>query len=88
MINPKLLQTLEDRLNMLHTQLSDTTNAFNPEHDDLYSFVASVMYDTTYAECCEWKDNKPYPKGKERRDKAKQFLLPIVAECGGISKGE
>ena len=67
-------------------KLSDKTIAFNPECDDLYSFVASVMYDTTYAECCEWKDDKPYPEGKERRDRVKQFLLPIVAECGGISE--
>jgi hypothetical protein len=70
---------------MLHTQLSNTTNVFDPERDDLFSFVASVMYATTYAECCEWKDNKPYPEGKKRRDRAKQFLVPIVAECGGIS---
>ena len=73
MINPKLLRTLEDRLKTLSmVKLSDETNVFNPECDDLYSFVASVMYDTTYAECCEC------------RDRVKQFLLPIVAECGGI----
>lgn len=85
MINHKLLNTIEDRLRTLSmVKLSDKTIAFNPECDDLYSFVASVMYDTTYAECCEWKDDKPYPEGKERRDRVKQFLLPIVAECGGI----
>ena len=30
----------------------------------------------------------PYPEGKERRGRAKQFLLPVVAECEGITESE
>lgn len=85
MINQKLLRTLEDRFDQLQAYLF---RAFDAEKEDLYSFVASVMYDTTYEECCEWKDDKPYPEGKERRDRAKQFILPVVTECGGISESE
>ena len=51
---------------------------------DLYSYLASIMYALPYEECKEWKDDKPYPEGKDRRNRVKQFLLPVVEECGGL----
>lgn len=55
------------------------------EGKDLYSYLASIVYNVPYEECQEWKDGKPYPEGKERRMRIKQMLIPIVLECGGIS---
>ena len=85
MINQKLLRTLEDRFDKLQAYLF---RSFDAEEDDLYSFIASVIYDKDYAHCCEIKDGKPNPEGKELRERAKQFILPVVAECGGISESE
>ena len=79
--NKKLLRTLEDRFDQVQAYLF---RAFDGT-DDLYSFIASIIYDKDYDDCCEWKDGKPNKEGKERRDRIKQCLLPIVAECGGIS---
>ena len=53
---------------------------------DLYSYLASLVYDVPYEDCQEWKDGKLYPEGKERRTRVKQMLRPIVLECGGISE--
>jgi len=85
MINQKLLRTLEDRFDQLQAHLF---RSFDSEEDDLYSFVASVIYDKDYEDCCEWKNGKPNPQGKELRERAKQFILPVVAECDGISESE
>ena len=85
MINQKLLRTLEDRFDQLQAYLF---RSFDAEEDDLYSFVASIIYDKDYEDCCEWKDGKPNPQGKELRDRVKQFLIPVVVECGGISETE
>ena len=82
MINEILVDVLRARL----MDLSD--KIINPMELDIYSLTASIMYYKSYEDCCEWKDGKPYPEGKERRDRAKQFLLPIVAECGGITEPE
>ena len=81
MINQKLLRILEDRFDKLQAYLF---RSFNAEEDDLYSFMASVIYDKNYEDCCEWKNGKPNPEGKELRDRVKWFLIPIVEECGGI----
>lgn len=85
MYNHKLLRTLEDRFDQIQAHLF---RSFNQEEDDLYSFVASIIYDKDYEDCCEIKDGKPNPQGKELREQAKQFILPVVAECGGILEGE
>lgn len=82
--NQKLIRTLEDRFDKLQAYLF---RSFDGE-EDLYSFIASIMYDKDYADCCEIVDGKPNPQGKELRDRAKQFILPIVEECGGILNRE
>lgn len=84
MYNQKLLRTLEDRFDKLQAYLFRSFD----EEEDLYSFIAAVMYDKDYEDCCEMKDEKPNPQGKELRERAKQFILPVVAECGGISESE
>lgn len=81
MYNQKLLRTLEDRFDKLQAYLF---RSFDGE-EDLYSFIASIMYNKDYEDCCEWKDGKFNPEGKELRDRAKQFILPVVVECGGVS---
>lgn len=78
MYNQKLIRTLEDRFDKLQAYLF---RAFDGE-EDLYSFIASIIYDKDYVDCCEIKDGKPNPGGKELRERAKQFILPIVMECG------
>lgn len=85
MINPKLLQALEDRLHVLQAQLFGTCKTYDGKAD-LYSFIAAAMYNMDIDDCREYRqDGTPNPKGKERRDRVKQFLMPIVAQSGGIS---
>ena len=84
MYNQKLIRTLEDRFDKLQAYLFRSFDGV----EDLYSFIASVIYDKDYADCCEIKDGKPNPDGKELRERAKQFILPIVEECGGIRDSE
>lgn len=85
MTNQKLLRTLEDRFDKLQAYLF---RAFDAEEDDLYSFIASVIYDKDYEDCCEIKNGVINPQGKELRERAKQFILPVIAECDGISESE
>lgn len=84
MINQKLLRILEDRFDKLQAYLF---RSFDGE-EDLYSFIAAVMYDKDYEDCCEIKNGVPNPQGKELRERAKQFILPVVTECGGILERE
>lgn len=76
--NQKLIRTLEDRFSKVFSEFDGV--------EDLYSFIASIIYDKKYLDCCEWKDEKPNPQGKELRDRVKQFLIPVVEECGGITE--
>ena len=78
--NQKLIRTLEDRFGKLFSEFDGV--------EDLYSFIASVIYNKKYTDCFEWKDGKPNPQGKELRDRVKQFLIPVVEECGGILDSE
>jgi len=73
--NPDLLRTLEDRFGKIFNEFDGV--------EDLYSFIASIMYDKKYVDCFE-----PNPLGKELRERAKQFILPVVEECGGLLDGE
>ena len=83
MYNKELLKTLEDRFDKLQAYL-DRVFQFE-ENEDLYSFVASVMYDKDIDECREvFPDGTLNPEGKKLRNFAKQFLLPVVIEYGGI----
>ena len=85
MVKKELIQLLEDRFDKLQAYLF---RSYTPD-EDLYSFVASVMYDKDMDECREFNpDGTPNPKGKELRNRAKQFLIPVVAECGGIAEDD
>ena len=80
--NSELLSVLKHRFDKLQAYLD---RVFNPQEDDLYSFVASCMYDKDVEECSEFTlDGKPNPEGKDLRRRAKQFLLPVILECGGL----
>ena len=81
--NKKLLTTLEDRFDKLQAYL-DRVFQFE-EGEDLYAFIASIMYNKDIDECREmYPDGSANPEGKDIRNRAKQFILPIVAECGGL----
>lgn len=77
--NQKLIKTLEDRFGKVFSEFDGI--------EDLYAFIASIIYDKDYNDCFEIdNDGKPNPQGKELRDRVKQFLIPVVEECGGITK--
>ena len=81
--NKKLLITLEDRFDRLQAYL-DRVFQFE-EGEDLYAFVASIMYNKDVDECRDLhSDGSANPEGKDIRNRAKQFILPIVVECGGL----
>lgn len=81
--NKKLLTTLEDRFDKLQAYL-DRVFQFE-EGEDLYAFIASIMYNKDVDECREVNpDGSANPEGKEMRNRAKQFILPVVVECDGI----
>ena len=81
--NKKLLTTLEDRFDKLQAYL-DRVFQFE-EGEDLYAFIASIMYNKDVDECREINPDGSFNhEGKERRSRAKQFILPVVVECGGI----
>ena len=51
-------------------------NHFTWDEDlDLYSNYAAQLYGIPYNECLEWKNNKPYPIGRERRSAIKLMVL-------------
>ena len=76
----------EDLLNAVE-QIFRLYSPIEIEGKDLYSYIASLVYDVPYEQCQEFnKDGTPNPDGKDLRNRVKQFLLPIVAEYGGITK--
>lgn len=77
--NEKLLEVLVERFSLYVSNFRSLEDSV-----DLYSYLASIIYNLPYEECKEWKDDKPYPEGKDRRDRVKRFLLPVVLECGGL----
>ena len=71
---------------MLIKRLESIFKNFNSDEaqgKDLYSYVASLVYDVPYEDCREWKNDRPNPDGKDRRSKVKQLIIPVIAECGG-----
>ena len=81
MYNKEVLETLAIRFKYLGTVLDE----FSPDANlDLYSYIASIIYNKPYSECGEYLGDIPNPEGKYMRNKAKEFILPIIAECGGI----
>lgn len=82
MYNPKLLRKLQSIF-----------KEFDPVEmgdKDLYAYLASLVYQVPYEDCCEFQlDNyTPNPVGKERRSAVKQMLTPIVQSCGGFIQYE
>lgn len=81
MYNKDALETLAIRIKYLGSVLEE----FSPEDTlDLYSYIASIIYNRPYEECCEIPDGIANPEGKYLRNKAKEFIFPIITECGGL----
>ena len=78
--NIETLLTIANRFDAVSSYLHYEFN----NDDDLYSVIASIMYNKPIEDCKEFKDGLPNPDGKELRDRAKWFILPIIEECGGI----
>ena len=72
-LNKKLFDTLSSRF-MEASKKIDAS-----EETDLYSLIASILYDKPYESCLDLGENR------ELRYKVKTCLLPIVIECGGIT---
>lgn len=83
MYNQELIGTLAGAFTVLATNMEKFTQ---PDPNlDLYSYIASALYNVPYEECCEQRPDGTWNhEGKERRNKVKQLLIPIVLECGGI----
>ena len=76
----------EDLLNAVE-QIFRLYSPIEIEGKDLYSYIASLVYGVPYEQCQKFnKDGTLNPDGKDLRNRVKQFLLPIVAEYGGITK--
>lgn len=73
--NQKLVDTITERFEEIVSKLNIPDYL---DGHDLYSLIASVMYDKPYESCLETTT-----EGKELRMHAKQFLLPVVIDCGG-----
>lgn len=78
--NQKLINTITERFEEIVSKLN--TPDYLYEHD-LYSLIASVMYDKPYESCLETTT-----EGKELRMNAKHFLIPVVIDCGGYLSEE
>lgn len=77
MYNQTLITTIEDRLNKVQEHLFlDFNNT-----EDLYVVIAEIMYHTDI-------HNLPNSKVTELRERVKQFLIPVIIECGGITEEE
>ena len=72
-LNKNLFNTLSSRF----AEVSKKIDA--SEETDLYSLIASILYDKPYESCLDLGENQ------ELRYKVKTCLLPIVVECGGIT---
>jgi hypothetical protein len=83
MYNQNLIGTLAGTFTVLATNMEKFTQ---PDPNlDLYSYIASTLYNVPYEECCEQRPDGTWNhEGKECRNKVKQLLIPIVLECGGI----
>ena len=92
MYNTKVIETLVVRFTEIAAKL-DTLGTGDSDNNDIYPFIASIMYNKPYEDCCEIRPDGTFdpedgskfnPAGKELRSRAKQFILPVVIECGGL----
>ena len=75
MYNKTLIATIEERLNKVQEYLFMDFN----ESEDLYLRIAKIIYTADF-------DNMPMKEVIALREKVKQFLMPIIIECDGISE--
>lgn len=73
--NQKLIDTITERFEEVVSKLN--TPNYLDKHD-LYSLIASILYNKPYESCLETTT-----AGKELRMNAKHFLLQVVIDCGG-----
>lgn len=83
MYNAELLETLAFKFDLLGNLLLE----FPPDStEDLFAYIASVMYDCDYAECLvTQEDGESNPEGQEYCNRVLEFIAPIVVDCGGIN---
>ena len=71
-------------ISTLFTRFEGITQAFSyPDYvkdKDIYRMIASRMYNIPYEDLC---NNSEY--ATNMRNLAKAFIMPVVAECGGIT---
>lgn len=75
----------------LKTRFALLSDAFQnvDETTDLYPFIASIMYNLPIGECGEMYPNGSFnPTGKDLRNRAKQFIIPVALDHGGIFTAE
>ena len=58
---------MDKKVKQILKDLYERHNFAYDESKDLYSNYASQLMNLPYEDCLEFKDNKPYPLGKERR---------------------
>lgn len=68
-IDARLLAIIKAEYERLGIEIDD--------EKDIYSYLASKLYNIPYEECLEYKNDKPYPKGKFRRQYVKFALVGI-----------
>ena len=77
---PEFIDKLAKGFTKLSNLFSGNTTTIL-ENVDIYSLIASMMYDVDYSECTE-----ATPEGNKRRNLAKHFVLPLIVDCGGALK--
>lgn len=66
---------MDKKVKRILKDLYERHNFTYDESKDLYSNYASQLMNLPYEDCLEFKDNKPYPLGKERRLLVKLLIL-------------
>lgn len=82
--NKEFIEALRTRFALLSDALQNVD-----ETTDLYPFIASIMYNLPIGECGEmYPDGSFNPTGKDLRNRAKQFIIPVALDHGGIFTAE
>lgn len=78
--NKEFIVALRTRFTLLSDALQNAD-----EISDLYSFIASIMYNRPVEDCGEiYPDGSFNSDGKDLRTRAKQFIIPVALERGSI----
>lgn len=82
--NRAFIKALRTRFALLSDALQNVD-----ETTDLYPFIASIMYNKPVEDCEEmYPDGSFNPAGKDLRNRAKQFIIPVALDHGGIFTAE